>query len=694
MKDAVLTGASEVFSAVVASTLSLVAVLLPVSFIGGFVGRYLQQFSLGLAAAVFFSLLESVLFMTVRLAYTRDRTPLGWKDFLRSFVRLPDAFGWGIRTIFKVPSILAFIAAAGALFQYRRFTWMPALLAWPVFLTLLNYALFMAVSLFESLSGTLHRATDVIVNLVRNLYARSLGPVLRLSAVVVVLCFAALVGISWFIVPEIPFNFVPQADNGGMSVNVRFPPGTPQSVANQAAARVETYLLEREETTTVQVTVGGGVSTEIVLVPVGKRPSVFELAQTYRRELQPILRDIPSARLSVGTGGGGGGFGGSSLQVGIVSADFSLLQRRNAAIIGIVQENPWVADVGSSLSDINLQNDFIPDPARLRGTGLSPQTIATTLQTYTSGVQASNIVSGGIAYPLMVRLDPARITGGQTLLDLSIHSGALQANLQIGQLGRFVLTQSPVSLSRYNRQYIGNLSVNLRPGAPTALEMQKSLTAELAAAGLLDGGLSVTASSRSSSSALATELLTTSPQLFLLALFLSYLVMAGQFNSWRYPVYLLLPVPLAIVGALLVIWIVGGGIDIFGLMGMLMLIGLSSKSAILYLDFVMERMGRMDLVESLLEAAKLRFRPIVMTTVTTVAIAFPLVFARGQGAEFGQRMGIVMFGGIVFSTILTFYIVPAVFYLFERKRHASAPRPDRQDEVEPEVPGAPGRLPG
>jgi hypothetical protein len=129
-----------------------------------------------------------------------------------------------------------------------------------------------------------------------------------------------------------------------------------------------------------------------------------------------------------------------------------------------------------------------------------------------------------------------------------------------------------------------------------------------------------------------------------------------------------MPVPLALVGALFVTWIAGGGLDIFGLMGMLMLIGLSAKNAILYLDFVVERIGKMPLKDALIDAAKLRFRPIVMTTLTVLVISIPLVFSTGQGSEFGKSMGVVMFGGIVFSAVLTFFLVPAAFFLFEGKR--------------------------
>ncbi len=179
--------------------------------------------------------------------------------------------------------------------------------------------------------------------------------------------------------------------------------------------------------------------------------------------------------------------------------------------------------------------------------------------------------------------------------------------------------------------------------------------------------------------ALAAQLLTTGPITFLLALFLAYLVMAAQFNSWRYPVYLLLPVPLALIGAITLVYTQGGELDIFGVMGMLMLIGLSAKNAILYLDFVVERIGKMPFKDALIEAARLRFRPIIMTTMTVLVISFPLVFGRGEGSEFGKNMGLVMLGGILFSAILTFFVVPSAFYLFERRRAEKGEREVTQE---------------
>jgi HAE1 family hydrophobic/amphiphilic exporter-1 len=680
LKESVLRGASEVFSAVVAASLSLLSVLLPVSFIGGFIGRYIQQFSLGLAAAVTFSLLEAVLFLTVRLAFTPESRQGDWNDFLKSWTKLAQSIRWGLAAWRKTLGVLVAIVAVVALLVTRHFLWLPAMIAYPIVLGLISYFGRIVLTLLQALTTTLHGWTEAGLEWVRDHYTHVLGGVLRNGVWVLAGSAAFLVVIGILIVPRIPFSFVPQTDAGTLQVNLRYPAGTPPAVTNAGAGRIEGFLFQQPEVDTVQTLVGasssgvgsafgsGNTSSIIVqLIPIEKRKGVFELIPRYRGRMVALFRDQPSAQISVSAGGGFGGFG-SSLQLSVVAPDFNTLADRNSRIIQNLQTNRYVVDVYSSLSDTTLENDFVPDPSRLKGTGITAGALALALQTYASGAQASNVVTGGLSYPIQVQADPTTLSGGQSLLNLPLYAPALQTTLQIGQLGAFTLNQAPVSLSRYNRQYTGNFTINLTPDAPPVLSMQQQITAQLTQAGLLGGAVSITTNQRFNQAALAGQLATTGPLIFLLALFLAYLVMAAQFNSWRYPVYLLLPVPLALVGALLLVFFIGGGLDIFGLMGMLMLIGLSAKNAILYLDFVVERLGKMPFKDALMDAAKLRFRPIVMTTMTVLVISFPLIFGRGQGSEYGQRMGIVMFGGIMLSAVLTFFVVPAAFFLFERKR--------------------------
>ncbi len=684
LKDSVLRGASEVFSAVVAASLSLLSVLLPVSFISGFIGQYLRQFSLGLAAAVGFSLLEAILFLTVRLAYTPEWKSGGWPDFLKSWILLPRSIRWGLSVWRKPLAIFLAVVAIVILLVTRKFTLIPAVIAYPVVLGVLSYVLRIVFTLLQALTETLHGWTEAGLEWVRDRYTHILGGVMKNGAWVLAGCGAFLLVILFLIVPHIPFSFVPQTDAGTIQVNLRYPAGTPLAVTNAGAGRLEDFLFRQPEVETVQTLIGGSssgaggifgagnTSTIIVqLSPIEKRQGVFVLIPKYRGQMVALFRDQPSVQISLSSGGGFGGFG-SSLQLSIVAPDLNTLTNRNSRIIENLQTNPYVVDVYSSLSDTSLENDFIPDTSRLKGTGITPGALAGALQTYASGTQASNVVTGGLSYPIQVQADPTALSGGQSLLNLPIYAPALQSTLQIGQLGDFQMNQAPVSVSRYNRQYTGGLTINLKPDAPPALSMQQQIVAQLTTAGLLGGGVSLTTNQRFNQAALAGQLASSGPLIFLLALFLAYLVMAAQFNSWRYPIYLLLPVPLALVGALVLVYFMGGGLDIFGLMGMLLLIGLSAKNAILYLDFVVERLGKMPFKEALMEAGELRFRPIVMTTMTVLVISFPLIFGRGQGAEYGQRMGIVMFGGIMMSAVLTFFVVPAAFYLFERGRAAKA----------------------
>ena len=345
------------------------------------------------------------------------------------------------------------------------------------------------------------------------------------------------------------------------------------------------------------------------------------------------------------------------------------MSEANTRALAFLAANPHVEDAASDLSQTTLENDFVPDPNRLSGTGITPGALAEALQTYTSGTQASMVQLGGISYPIIVQMDPTGLSGAQSLLNLPVYSSALQSTMRTRQFGTFILSRTPLRLDRTNRRYSTDIDLDLAPDAPPPLAFQNQVTAEMRRADILANGVSFDTEKRFGPADLAAQLAGQAPLAFLLALFLVYLVMGAQFNSWRYPVYLLLPVPLALAGALWLAWALRTGLDIFGLLGMLMLIGLSAKNAILYLDFVVERMKVMPFRDALVESARLRFRPIIMTTLTVLVISFPLIFGRGQGAEFGQKLGVVMLGGIISSTVLTFYVVPAAFYLFERKKH-------------------------
>lgn len=680
LMDSVLKGASEVFSAVVAASLSLLSVLLPISFLGGIIGQYIMQFSLGLAAAVFFSLLEAILFLTVRLAYTPESKTFNWHDFFHSWIELPNALRWAWAHWRNGVLILIGLVAA-IIFAVLHLWWAIALVVplWPVTLAVVFYALRIVITGLQALTTNLHDLTDRGVSWLRDAYANSLATVIHYGAWILIGAAAFFVCTLVFIGPQIPFNFVPNYDAGAVSVRIFLPPSTPPSTTNEVAGQVEAYLSARPEVATIQTVVNTGWGTgnsgmavlTVGLGPIEKRQRSGDLAITYRKVLMPLVRKIsPSGRVSVSSAGaGGGGSSVATLSLALTSSDYDLLVATNDKVIAALNADSNVTDVNSNLVSATEDN-FSPDPERLQGTGLSASTVATALQTYATGIQAANAEIDGLAYPIQVQLDPAYLHGTQSLLDLPVYSATLGSSLSAGQLGHFSLQPAPASLYRYNRLYTAQLDINLIATAPPPLKFRDDLIKTLTADGILNGQISLGDASKTGPAALAGQLATAGPAAFALAMFLVYLVMGAQFNSWKYPIYLLLPVPLALVGALWLVWGVGGGIDVFGILGMLMLIGLSAKNAIIYLDFVVERLDTMPLKEALIDSARLRFRPILMTTLTILVISFPLIFSTGQGSEFGQKMGVVMLGGIVTSAILTFFVVPSAFWLFERSKNA------------------------
>ena len=386
LKDSVLKGASEVFSAVTAASLSLLSVLLPVSFLGGFIGRYLMQFSLGLAAAVLLSLLEAMLFLTVRLAYTPEMRNTGWAALPASILRLPQALRWGFRSAAR-PWGIVFGAAVGVLLiLLRLYWWLPALLGYPIALSMLNYVGGIVFSLLQTLTLAGHAATEASLEWVRARYVASLEGVLR-GAPWVLVGAGVLFLVTLFVVgPRIPFNFVPQSDGGVLQVNVRTPPGTPLEVTNDMAGRVESILFRQKAIATVQTLVGSNGSSGFVgstntasitaqLVPVQDRGSVFELIPEYRERLKPLFEKYPTLQAYLSAGGGFRGQG-NRISFTLATSNFSLLESTNQKVLAYFQSNPYVADASSDLSETTLENDFLPNPDSINGSGITPGAVA------------------------------------------------------------------------------------------------------------------------------------------------------------------------------------------------------------------------------------------------------------------------------------------------------------------------------
>ncbi len=672
--EAVLKGASEVLSAVSAATLSLLAVFLPISFLPGIIGEFFRQFGIVLAAAIAVSWLEALFFLTVRLAYFPDPEPPTFRQLWQRMLGFGQDLRWGLRL---------HVYAQPGLSPARR--WFNILIT-PLTLLLapLRYLASLILGLAGALAGGLHGGSERLFMALREAYARALAGALRQSRLVLLVGLGFFLSLGW-VAPRIPFNFTPNSDNGQIDIDLTLPKGTDLSVTDRLVRRLESWLAQRPEVAAALTTVGSSRNligtgnpeqARIVVELVGKRerPSIFELVPVYRQALQELLADTPEADLRVAAFEGGPG-GAADLQFTLTAPTPELLAEKNRQMVQLMRSLPYLVDVRSSLEETASERVFVPDPARLQGTGLSPNDLAQTLRIYNAGLEAGKLRSEGNEIPIVVKADPRLVADQAGLQTLPVLAPALRTSLPLGSLGQFENRQTPAQLARTNQAFSAGITADRAPGvAIGTLQLSQQVQQELEKAGVFSNGVRL---ETQGSTAFVGDLARSAPIAFGLALLLNFLVIASQFNTFRYPLYLLLPVPLALVGAFWFVYFFKSGLDVISVLGVVILIGLVTKNAILLLDFAVREARERPLYEALVEAGRLRLRPILMTTLTVLLISIPLIAAVGEGAEFRRPLGIIILGGVSVSTLLTLFVVPAAFYLFERRRYGR-PRQEGQ----------------
>ncbi len=710
LKEAVLQGAGEVSVAVLTATLSLLAVFIPIGFLPGVIGQFFSQFGLSLAATIAVSYLEAMFFLTVRLAYLPNPLPPAWRDVPGALGAVRRDVAWTLRLWRRRRYALALLAAAGGVLLATRQGWWPtgfgawlegvgpswlgAPDGWPLATLLAVVVLLLLAGLLAPLVGalrylgraayhlvgaplrSLHELTDGAVRNLREGYGDALGWVLdRANATLVVA--ALLVASLGVIFPLISFNFVSPVDAGQVAVRIELPPGTPLSRTDTVAALAERVVRDHPAVRDMVATVGTGGAfgnPDAVRATVrlelrdGRDASAFDVADELRPRVVAALAAYPEARVSVASDDGGAIPVETGLSLTLAANDRELLEVRDRLARDVMADNPWLRDVRSSLEGSVAERVFVVSSTALAGTGLTTSEVAGTLRAYNVGVRAGELREAGEETPIVVRVNPAAVADEQTLLSLPIFAPALRSYLPLGLLGRFELRAAPTSIDRANQSYVSTISAEIVDGSPGQFQVRTQVEAAFAAAGVTDALVRVTTGVGPD---LLGDLVFYGPVAFALALLLNFLVIASQFNSLRYPLYLLLTVPLALVGAFWLFFLTGTPLDVISVLGVVILIGLVTKNAILLLDVVVGQLHEGEtLRQALVRAGRLRLRPILMTALTIVVISVPLLLGLGEGNEFRQPLGLVILGGVVSSTFLTLFVVPAAFYRFERRRYA------------------------
>ena len=402
--------------------------------------------------------------------------------------------------------------------------------------------------------------------------------------------------------------------------------------------------------------------------------------------LEKKFAGMTGVRVRTQVGGGLVRTRGQPFQLVLGGPDYAEIAQWRDIMLAKMAENPGFIGPDSDYKETRPQMRVIVDKARASDLGVSATAIGTALETMMGGRRVTTFVDNGEEYDVVLQAERA---GRASTADL----GALQVRAKDGSLvtlSNLVTLKEiaePGTFNRFNRLRSITLSARLAEGYP--LGEAVAWAQQAAGESLPDHAqISWKGESRELQESGSAVLIT-----FALALLIVYLALAAQFESFLHPLVIMLTVPLGVLGALLGLWITGGTINLFSQIGIVMLVGLAAKNGILIVEFAnqLRDEGR-NVHEAIVEAAGVRLRPILMTSIATIMGALPLVIFGGPGSASRGTIGIVVIFGVAFSTLLSLFVVPAFYSLLARYTRSPEELAHQLDTLDATTPEAGGHA--
>lgn len=509
------------------------------------------------------------------------------------------------------------------------------------------------------------RAADAAFGALERFYARALAVSLRHPKKVLLVSVAVLAACS-FLVKMVPTEFVPAQDQSRLIVRLQTEAGTTPQAAAPLIARAEAKLGQHPEIEHMLSTLqGSSGSITLTLVEPDKRSvTAQQLLQSLRKELQGIA----GLRCSISDPSqqGFGASKGSPVDFTVRGSDWDALIGTADTLQKQLTSSGLTTDLVSDYQIGSPELEIVPDRARAAELGVSVSDLGTTVSALVGGNTVGKFSTGGRRVDIRMRLLASQRTRPEDISNIRIKTAS-------GQLipMSMVVTQkeAPVlsSINRLDRERAIGISGNVAPGHSQAEVMAK--IDELAKG--LPVGVRVVAAGQ------ASQLVETTSGLgFALAIgiLVAYMVLASQFNSFLHPVTVLTILPFAVAGAIVGLVVSGKSLNVFSMIGLLLLMGIVKKNSILLVEYANHVREHEDLPAgpAMQKAGPLRLRPILMTTVATMMSAVPPILGIGPGTETRSPMAAAVLGGLTLSTILSLLVVPAFYLVADNAKNTLA----------------------
>ncbi len=509
-------------------------------------------------------------------------------------------------------------------------------------------------------------ATGIVRGMTRG-YRRSLVWTLRHQPLAMLSLLGVIV-LNVYLYTIIPKSFFPQQDTGVIVGGVQADQGSSFQMMQQRVDKFMQIVATDPAVTNISGSTGGGQRNSanfyITLKPLAERKVsadavVARLRAKLSHEAGANLYLVPVQDIRIG-----GRQSNAQYQYTLQADDLEALRSWEPRVRNALSQLPELADISTDQQDTGLQTSLIVDREAAARLGVSMNTIDTTLNDAFGQRQVSVIYNPLNQYRVVMELAPEYLQGPQSLKGLYV-SGTAGAQVPLASFARVETTNTPLAVNHQSGAPASTISFNLPPG----VSLSQATVAIDNAMAELGVPISVRGSFAGTANAFQ-KALSSQPLLIAAAIITIYLVLGILYESLIHPVTILSTLPSAGVGALLALMLFNSDFSIIALIGVILLIGIVKKNAIMMIDFAIarQRIGQTSAGAAILRAACLRLRPILMTTFAAIFGAVPLALGSGDGAEMRQPLGIAIVGGLILSQLLTLYTTPVVFVLMDRLR--------------------------